>query len=76
MRQLAFRPARIEVASGTVVVWKNDDQLQHSVTANDGSWDSGLIEPGASWRRVFERPGSYAFHCTPHPFMKGVIVVR
>ncbi|MDQ6886396.1 MAG: cupredoxin family copper-binding protein [Gemmatimonadota bacterium] len=76
MRQLAFRPARIEIERGAAVVWKNDDQLQHTVTATDGSWDSGLIEPGASWRRVFERAGTYAFHCTPHPFMKGVIVVR
>ncbi len=76
MRQLSFRPTRLEIQSGTAVVWKNDDQLQHTITATDGSWDSGLIEPGASWRKLFDRPGTYAFHCTPHPFMKGVIVVR
>jgi plastocyanin len=59
-----------------VVEWKNDDPLAHTVTADDGSWDSGLIQPGATWRRTFDRPGTYPFHCTPHPFMKGVVVVR
>jgi plastocyanin len=46
------------------------------VTADDGAWDSGLIEPGATWQHTFEKPGTYAFHCTPHPFMKGVVTVK
>lgn len=76
VKNLAFAPARIEVAAGTTVVWKNDDPLPHTVTADDESWDSGLIEPGASWSRTFDKPGTYPFHCTPHPFMKGEVVVR
>ena len=76
MHQLAFAPARIEIAAGTTVEWTNQDPLAHTVTGDDGSWDSGEIAPGASWRRRFDRPGTYAFHCTPHPFMKGVVVVR
>jgi nitrite reductase (NO-forming) len=46
------------------------------VTADDGAFDSGNVDPGQSWRRRFDTPGTYPFHCTPHPFMKGVIVVR
>jgi plastocyanin len=76
MRQITFTPGRIEITAGTVVEWKNDDPLVHTVTADDGSWDSGNIQPGATWRRTFDRPGTYPFHCTPHPFMKGVVVVR
>ena len=56
--------------------WTNADQLQHSVTADDGSFDSGLIEPGRSYERVFERLGDYAYHCTPHPFMTGHVIVE
>ena len=56
--------------------WTNGDQLQHSVTADDGSFDSGLIEPGRSYERVFDRPGDYAYHCTPHPFMTGHVIVE
>jgi plastocyanin len=48
----------------------------HTVTAEDGSFDSGPIESGQRWARVFSTPGRFPFHCTPHPFMRGEIVVR
>ncbi|HEX2190061.1 MAG TPA: cupredoxin family copper-binding protein [Longimicrobiaceae bacterium] len=76
MRNFAYAPARIEVAAGTTVEWKNEDAMAHTVTAVDGSFDSGLVEPGAVWRRTFDTPGTYPFSCTPHPFMKGTVVVR
>lgn len=76
MREMTFRPMRIEVAAGATVVWTNSDAMVHTVTSDDGRWSSGAIEPGATWRRRFDRPGTYSFHCTPHPFMKGVVVVR
>jgi plastocyanin len=64
------------VTAGTTVEWTNRDQVEHTITASDGSWDSGLIAPGGTWRHTFDTPGTYAVHCTPHPFMKGEIVVR
>jgi plastocyanin len=76
MRTMAFAPGRIEIKAGSAITWTNNDQLVHTITANDGSWDSGPIEPGKTWTRRFAQPGDYAFHCTPHPFMKGVVVVR
>jgi len=76
IQQLAFAPARIEIAAGTTVEWRNDDPVVHVVRADDGSWDSGDIAPGATWRHTFDRPGTYTYTCTPHPFMKGVVVVR
>jgi plastocyanin len=76
MRQMAFAPQRLEVTAGTTVEWTNRDQVEHTITASDGSWDSGLIAPGATWRHTFDTPGTYAVHCTPHPFMKGEVVVR
>ncbi len=76
MRAMAFAPLRIEVNAGASVEFTNRDQLEHTVTANDGSWDSGPIAAGATWRHTFDRPGTYAFHCTPHPFMTGVVVVK
>jgi plastocyanin len=76
MRTMTFAPKRLEIAAGTTVRWTNNDQLVHTITADDGSWDSGPIEPGGSWSHTFTQPGEYAIHCTPHPFMKAVIVVR
>ena len=76
MRTMTFAPKRLEIASGTTVRWTNNDQLVHTITADDGSWDSGPIEPGKTWTHTFTQPGEYVFHCTPHPFMKAVIIVR
>jgi plastocyanin len=76
IQDFKFLPERLEVEAGTTITWTNRDQVPHTVTADDGSWDSGLIAPGATWRRTFEEPGTHPFHCTPHPFMRGVVTVR
>ena len=76
MRAITFAPATIEIAVGGGVAFVNADPVVHTITADDASFDSGSVEPGATWRRVFDRPGTYAIHCTPHPFMKAVVVVR
>jgi plastocyanin len=73
---LSFAERAIRVHVGTRVRWVNQDQLQHSVTADNGAFDSGLIDPGRSYERVFERPGDYAYHCTPHPFMTARVIVE
>lgn len=71
-----YLPATLEVAAGTTIVWTNEDDVSHTVTATDRSWDSGLIEPGATWRRTFTTPGTYEYFCLPHPRMRGTVVVR
>jgi plastocyanin len=76
MIDFAFQPARIEVAAGTTVTWTNGGQVVHTVTADDRSFDTGNIDTGGTGRLTFTRPGTYAYHCTPHPFMKGVVVVK
>jgi plastocyanin len=75
MKGLQFTPRNISVPAGSTVVWKNDDQLAHTVTAMDGSWTSPLIEPGATYERKFEVAGRYEITCSPHPFMKSVVEV-
>lgn len=76
MKGIAYLPKRIEIPVGTVLLWRNDDPLAHTVTAADKSFDSGLIQGGAVWRRTFSKPGTYQVNCTPHPFMKATIVVK
>jgi len=75
MKNLAFLPQRLEIVAGTTVAWKNDDPLDHTVTAADKSFDSGLIKSGAIWRRTFTQPGTYHITCTPHPHMRVTVVV-
>jgi plastocyanin len=76
IRNLAYAPARIEISAGTTITWRNSDQVDHTVTATDGSWNSGIIRPGETWQRTFDSPGTFEFFCIPHPFMKGTVVVR
>ncbi len=73
---LEYAPARIEVSPGTTVVWTNRAPVAHTITADDGSWGSPSLDPEESWGYTFSRTGNYAFHCAPHPFMVGVVVVR
>lgn len=73
---LQYQPQVVHVAAGTTVEWRNRDPLDHTVTAVDGTWDSGAIAPGTSWRRRFDAPGRYPIVCTPHPFMRAEVVVR
>ena len=70
-----FQPGRLEVTAGTTIVWVNNGQVMHTVSAEDKSFDSG-IDPGQRRGLTFTRPGTFPFHCTPHPFMRGVIEVR
>ena len=76
MEDFVFLPARLEISAGTTIVWTNRGQVTHTVTAEDGSFDSGNIDPGKQRGLTFTRAGTFPFHCTPHPFMRGVIVVR
>jgi plastocyanin len=76
VQDFMFRPARLEIPAGTTVVWTNGGQVLHTVTAEGGSFDSGPIEPGERRGITFSRPGTFPFHCTPHPFMRGEVVVR
>ena len=76
MKNINYLRSKLEVVVGTTVEWTNRDPLPHSVTAVDRSFNSGLIQPGKTYRHTFSRAGTFNFFCMPHPFMKGTIVVR
>ena len=76
IKNVNYLQPRLQSTVGTTVEWTNSDPMPHSVTAVDKSFDSGLINPGRTYRRTFTKAGTYNFFCVPHPFMKGTIVVR
>jgi plastocyanin len=76
MKGMAFSPARIEVTAGSTVTWRNADNVAHTVTARDGSFNSGNVAAGGSWQKTFSTPGTYSFYCQPHPNMTGTVVVK
>ena len=74
MKAMSFQPAALNVRAGETVVFRNEDIFAHTVTADDGSFDSGLIQPGESWKITMPKTASLAYHCRPHPNMKAKLV--
>jgi len=72
----AFSPATIRVKVGGTVTWTNQDPVAHTVTADGGSFDTKLISQGKSASVTFDKAGTYPYHCTPHPNMKGTVIVE
>ena len=70
-----YDPAELTVPAGTTVVWLNKGKEDHTVTADDKSFDSGMKRTGGTFERVFPQAGRYAYHCAPHPWMKGTVRV-
>ena len=71
----AFEPATTSIAPGTTVTWVNNDDEAHTVTADEGLFDSGRLDPGDSYSVWFDGSGTVAYHCEPHPHMTGSIEV-
>lgn len=71
----AFAPDSLGIRAGDSVVWTNTGAQQHTVTADDASFDSGFLAAGKTFTKTFDAVGTYRYKCNPHPWMKGVIQV-
>lgn len=76
IENFAYGPKTITIKRGDRVTFTNRDSMGHTATADDGSFDTGMIEQGQSKTITFAHPGSYSYHCTPHPNMKATIIVQ
>jgi plastocyanin len=70
-----FDPDQLSVAPGTTVTWVNEGQAPHTTTADDGTWDSGTLQPGEDFSFTFDQPGTYTYHCSIHPDMTASVKV-
>jgi plastocyanin len=70
-----FGPGTVMVKPGTTVTWTQQDEDQHTVTADDGSFGSSPLTTGQTFTHTFTTPGTYHYHCAIHPFMHGTVVV-
>lgn len=76
IEKYAFSPAQITVSAGTKIIWTNKDSVAHTVTSDEKKFDSGLFGQNKEFSHVFDTPGTFAYHCTPHPNMKAEIIVK
>ncbi len=61
-----FGPQVVRVEPGATVEWSMDGRTAHTVQADDGSWDSGNLDPGAEFERTFDEPGVFTYFCKYH----------
>ena len=75
IEDFAFITASVTIKVGTTVKWSNKDDVQHDVKGDDGSWGSAALNKGDDFKFTFSQAGTYTYHCSFHPSMKGTIVV-
>jgi YVTN family beta-propeller protein len=72
---MAFNIPSITIKAGQTITWVNKDTITHTVTFDQGGWDSGPLDPGKSYTLTLSTPGQYSYHCSIHPFMTGKVTV-
>jgi plastocyanin len=73
---MSFSPACIQVPAGTTVTFTNADGVTHTVTADDGTYDSGNLAPTRAFTHLYATAGTSAYHCTIHAGMSGTVIVQ
>ena len=77
----AFSPSRVTVKSGMTIQWMNMDTVAHTITFGGhdemgGGMGSDMLGHMGTYRYTFMEPGTYEYHCDPHPYMTGTVVVN
>jgi plastocyanin len=70
-----FEPADAAIEPGDTVTWTNNGTVPHTVTAENGLFDSGVLNPGESYTVDFDGQGIVPYYCTVHPEMRGSLTV-
>jgi YVTN family beta-propeller protein len=74
--KFAFSPATITISAGQSITWTNADPVDHTTTSDTQVWDSGSLAQNGTFTTTFSQPGTYAYHCTIHPFIRGTVEVQ
>jgi len=75
MKNSNFSPASLAVTTGSKIIWTNDDNTVHTVTATDGSFNSGDIAVGSSYTKTFSSAGTFNYHDDHNTNMTGVLII-
>lgn len=77
IRNFHFQPMQLVVPAGAAVTWTNHDEEPHVVTSAGGQFkNSPALDTDDRYSAVFRKPGTYAYFCSIHPQMTGIVVVR
>jgi plastocyanin len=76
IENMKYSPADVTVNAGDTIVWTNNDVVAHTVTSTTGLFDSQMIAPGASWKYVTKKTGTFEYKCSYHQPMTSRFTVR
>lgn len=74
--EFLYEPEDLTVTAGATVTWANSDKAPHTATADDGSFNTESISQDQEGEVTFDEPGTYAYFCEFHPFMKATVEVE
>jgi plastocyanin len=73
----AFNPSTLTIPKGATVIWTNKDSAPHTIISDSGNEImSDSISKGETFAHTFNIPGTYSYHCSIHPSMKGTVIVE
>jgi plastocyanin len=75
IKDFSFAPTPLTAKAGTTITVTNADGTTHTVTAAKGEFDTGDVDGGGTAAITVARPGTYAYFCEIHQYMKGTIHV-
>ncbi len=73
---MAFTPSTITIVANTTVTWTNKDAVPHTVTSDNGLFESGTITTNGTFSYTFTAAGTYSYHCAVHPSMTAKLTVN
>ena len=76
INNFAFAPGGLTIPAGSKVTWTNQQSVAHTVVSDTGSFSSPVLTDGSTYSVTLNTPGTYNYHCSIHPFMKGTITVQ
>ena len=77
IKNFGFDPSELKIKTGDSVIWTNRDSTPHTVTSDSGAGvNSQTLSEGQTYSYTFNQPGTYNYHCSIHPDMKGVVTVE
>jgi plastocyanin len=76
IKGFAFDPTSVTIKVGESVTWTNQDSTDHTVVADNGEFKSASLANGATFSFTFSKAGTYPYHCSIHPTMKGTVTVQ
>jgi plastocyanin len=73
--KIFYEPNPASVSNGAKIIWNNKDSAPHTSTADNNSFDTGIIQPGSSGSAIIKGQATIPYHCTIHPWIKANLIV-